>query len=129
VGIVVSRQQGKSTFSKELAILDNCVEWKPIDKEYSELMHSLGQVLKNKRDAAILVDLEKGQARRLNYAALEGAKNGKIMSHKYESIVEYIDIPHVIVLSNECPMGADYTANRLLIHTIKDGVIVDSRTE
>jgi hypothetical protein len=60
----------------------------------------------------VIVDLTRETEERVNYAIIEAMKNGRVVSHKYESKVRYFEIPHVVVFANFPPRMSALSMDR-----------------
>jgi hypothetical protein len=95
--------------------------------DYFKSLHENVQILEmgKKADVALAVnpetrvfffDLTRETTEFMNYSVLESLKNGRIFSPKYESSMVYLaHVPHVVVLTNQCPDMTKLSADRYCI--------------
>jgi len=109
--------QGKSKFVKYYG-------WKKLglDLEYDTAANLRYQVIQEGPRRVYLLDLTKTKPRDMAsgdlYSAIESIKNGKVVTGKYKAGRLYMDVPHVVVFSNQSPEKEYMTAGRINVINI-----------
>lgn len=117
---------GKSTLTDYLYAKHNAVEWSPCGKQ-EDVTYQLGKDAGGRAPRLIVCDIEANQARNICWSAVERAKNGKCQSGKYGGEFNYRgQRPHIVVFSNENPVGNSLMANRINIHEVVDRDVISS---
>lgn len=119
---------GKSTLSRYLLERHNAVIWCPIGKR-EDVTFQLWKQSNGRPPALIVCELENKKVREISWEALEMAKNGMLSTAKYEGGFYAGQRPHIIIFSNEDPIGNPFTLDRIRVFTIKDGFITSARIE
>lgn len=105
----------KSRFCK---YMDWC--YRTVTIGYSSSVDALYTVSKTKNARAYLFDLTRTKPKLFSngdlYSTLESVKNGHFMNSKYESKVVLMDVPHVVVFSNQLPELESLSQDRWCIY-------------
>ncbi len=70
----------------------------------------------------IVFDVTRNDASHFSYQTLERAKDGYMITGKYEGIKRIFDIVPVIVFANFAPLETSLSADRWDIHSLNDGI-------
>lgn len=110
--------QGKSVMDDILFKNQAAVSWMPTGDD----AHSSQQLLERTNGRApenIVIDLAAGDARKICWAAVERAKNGRAEGQMFKCERSYRGKrPRIFVFSNENPTGCPLTANRIVLYKI-----------
>ncbi len=108
---------GKSSLAKHLILKYDCLF---TGGDAKDIFFQITSRLKAKKVIpGCVFDLCRSNGNKIDYGAIEGIKNGMIMSTKYESCMTLFNPPHVVVFANCPPDLTMLSADRWRVHHIE----------